>query len=223
LSFDPTESHVWKSTDSGATWVGLDVAGTTLPDIPVHSLVVDPTNTSRLYIGTDLGVFVSSDGGSTWAVENTGFPNVITESLVVNGANLYAFTHGRGAWRVALTSTTPTVSVGLKTPTSIAYEGSNALVEVQLLTSNHAPSAGGVTVNYQTADGTAIAGTDYTGQTSSVSFPGGSPHGAIQTISIPIPDNTVVEPAKTFKVNLTGATGAGLGAARTHTVTVQDD
>jgi uncharacterized protein (TIGR03437 family) len=101
-----TDRHIYKSTDAGATWTGIDGSGTTgIPDIPVHCLVVDPANTSRLYAGTDLGVFVSTDGGATWAVENTGFANVVTESLalnVVQGAtSLFAFTHGRGAWRVS--------------------------------------------------------------------------------------------------------------------------
>lgn len=98
-------THVWRTLDGGLTWNNLDGSGAgALPDIPVHCIVVDPTNTARLYIGTDLGVFVSSDGGANWAIENTGFANVITESLsalVVNGETwLYAFTHGRGAWRV---------------------------------------------------------------------------------------------------------------------------
>ena len=55
-------------------------------------------------MGTDLGVFVSTDGGPNWLAENTGFGQVVTEHLVINGANLYAFTHGRGVWRVPLTT-----------------------------------------------------------------------------------------------------------------------
>jgi hypothetical protein len=118
VAFDPTNAniayatystfggtHVWKSTDAGATWVGIDGAGATgIPDIPVHSIIVDPANTSTLYIGTDLGVFVSTDGGRTWAVENTGFANVVTETLGLTRAGdvLFAFTHGRGVWRVPL-------------------------------------------------------------------------------------------------------------------------
>ncbi len=116
LAFDPTNKnvayatystfgvpHVWKSVDAGATWTNISGSGNTgIPDIPVLSIVVDPTNTSRLYAGTDLGVFTSIDGGANWMVENTGFANVSTEALVVNGSNLYAFTHGRGAYRVAL-------------------------------------------------------------------------------------------------------------------------
>jgi photosystem II stability/assembly factor-like uncharacterized protein len=100
-------THVWKSTNGGATWRGIDGKGNRrIPDIPVHNIVVDPNRPSRLFVGTDLGVFVSTDGGATWAVENTGFANVITEWLTVlagpNGPTLFAFTHGRGAWRVPI-------------------------------------------------------------------------------------------------------------------------
>jgi uncharacterized protein (TIGR03437 family) len=97
--------HVWRTTDAGVSWTSIDGQGAgRLPDVPVHCIKVDPSNTARLYLGTDVGVFVSNDGGATWAVENTGFANVITEALALNVVNgvtqLYAFTHGRGAWRV---------------------------------------------------------------------------------------------------------------------------
>ena len=92
------------STDAGATWTPRGSAS--LPDIPVHSLAVDPTRPDRLYLGTDLGVFVSLDRGLTWAPENTGFANAVTETVLigagVNGPAVYAFTHGRGAWRAEL-------------------------------------------------------------------------------------------------------------------------
>jgi len=104
-SEDKTDvGHVWQSSDRGATWLPIDGTGdTSIPDIPVHSIVIDPRNTKRLYVGTDLGVFTSMDGGTTWKLENTGFPNVITDSLAFNTKGtirLFAFTHGRGAWRV---------------------------------------------------------------------------------------------------------------------------
>src|SRR5262249_19224815 len=54
--------HVFRSIDGGVTWTNIDGTGTTgIPDIPVHCIVVDPSNTARLYVGTDLGVFVSND------------------------------------------------------------------------------------------------------------------------------------------------------------------
>jgi hypothetical protein len=59
-----------------------------------------------LYVGTDIGVFVSLNGGLTWARENTGFSNTVVESLSIGSFGsklaLFAFTHGRGGWRVAL-------------------------------------------------------------------------------------------------------------------------
>lgn len=99
--------HVFRSANGGASWEPRDGSGDgALPDIPAHSIVVDPTRRDRLYLGTDLGVFVSLDAGATWAVENTGFANAITESLVIGpgaiGQAVYAFTHGRGAWRTEL-------------------------------------------------------------------------------------------------------------------------
>jgi WD40 repeat protein len=121
LAFDPKNAnlvyatyagfggaHVWKSADAGATWTSIDG---NLPDMPVHSIATDPTRDGRLYLGTDLGVFVTLDGGQTWSVENTGFANAVTEAVViaqgVNGPAIYAFTHGRGAWRAELVTFGP--------------------------------------------------------------------------------------------------------------------
>ena len=96
-------AHVWVSHDGGATWTARDG---NLPDLPVHSIAVDPTDRDRLFLGTDLGVFVSLDRGATWAVENTGFANAVTEAVFIapgaSGPAVYAFTHGRGAWRAEL-------------------------------------------------------------------------------------------------------------------------
>lgn len=98
--------HIFKSTNFGATWTNIDGTGATgVPDVPVHCIVVDPNDTNRLYVGTDIGVFVSLDGGANWARENTGFANVIVEAMTIKNdapRYLYAYTHGRSAYRVAL-------------------------------------------------------------------------------------------------------------------------
>lgn len=101
-------SHVFKSTNGGRTWRAIDGAGdTAVPDVPVHVAVVDPSRPSRLYLGTDIGVFVSEAAGDVWAVENTGFGAIVTEWLAplrtpAGEQWLFAFTHGRGAWKVRL-------------------------------------------------------------------------------------------------------------------------
>ena len=121
LTFDPSDAnvawatyagfggeHVWRSADGGVTW---SPRSGNLPDMPVHSLAVDPTRSDRLYLGTDLGVFVSLDGGLTWVVENTGFAAAVTETVVIangsRGPAIYAFTHGRGVWRAELVLAPP--------------------------------------------------------------------------------------------------------------------
>jgi len=125
VAFDPSDAsvayatysnfggiHVWKSTDGGANWTGIDGIGDgkgkgALPDLPVNAIAVDPVDGRHLYLATDLGVFVSKDGGANWLVENTGFANVITSWVTVlkgagNTRTLFAFTHGRGAWKITL-------------------------------------------------------------------------------------------------------------------------
>ncbi|MBL8220342.1 MAG: hypothetical protein JNL62_14005 [Bryobacterales bacterium] len=102
-----SDKHVYKTTDGGATWTALDGSGdTAVPDIPVHTILIDPRKTDTLYLGTDLGVFVSLDGGAAWAKEDSGFPNTVVESMSLErqgeGALLTAFTRGRGAWKVFL-------------------------------------------------------------------------------------------------------------------------
>ncbi len=98
--------HVFKSTNFGATWTNIDGTGATgIPDVPVFTMAIDPLNNQRLYVGTDLGVFVSLNGGATWSRENTGFANVTTYMLKIKGRMLYAFTHGRSVFRVPLDAT----------------------------------------------------------------------------------------------------------------------
>ncbi|WP_243440023.1 WD40/YVTN/BNR-like repeat-containing protein [Fundidesulfovibrio soli] len=104
------QPHVLKSTDSGATWTSISGSGAgALPDVPALTVMPDPNNRNRLYVGTDIGVYVTSNGGGSWAVEHTGFANVTTANLVIEpqSKRLYAFTHGRGAWYVPLPPAKP--------------------------------------------------------------------------------------------------------------------
>jgi photosystem II stability/assembly factor-like uncharacterized protein len=95
--------HVWYSSDQGTSW--NDISGN-LPDVPVHSLVIDPTNSSSLYIGTETGVYNTNDRGITWSTNSSGMPTYVPvdELVLQTGTNkLFAFTHGRGVWN----TTTP--------------------------------------------------------------------------------------------------------------------
>jgi hypothetical protein len=76
-----------------------------LPDAPANVVVPDSLNPGRLWVGTDVGVLTSLNGGDSWAKEVTGFGYADVEWLAQNQRNgnsayLYAFTHGRGAYQV---------------------------------------------------------------------------------------------------------------------------
>lgn len=104
---NPSDNHVYKSGDGGITWTGIDGSGVNgIPDIPVSAILIDPLNPSTVYLGTDLGVYVSNDGGGTWSRDANPFANTVVTALTIDRtgsqAVLYAFTYGRGAWKVNL-------------------------------------------------------------------------------------------------------------------------
>src|SRR2546426_7326201 len=53
---------LFRSVNMGTTWIDIS---SNLVDVPVTALFRHP-GTGALYIGTDLGVFVSTDNGSSW-------------------------------------------------------------------------------------------------------------------------------------------------------------
>jgi hypothetical protein len=89
--------HVWKTTDGGDNWSAIDNG---LPDIPATSIVVDPVDNTRLIVGTDLGVFVSTNSGETWFADGSGLANTQIAELVIKDNELFAFTHGRSVYKV---------------------------------------------------------------------------------------------------------------------------
>jgi len=62
---DDFTPYVWKSTDYGKTWTSLSKG---IPVGPVNVIREDPVNANILYVGTDMGVYVTTDGGKTWMV-----------------------------------------------------------------------------------------------------------------------------------------------------------
>lgn len=103
--------------------------------------------------------------------------------------------------------------------TSAGYNISEAGGSVTVLVTRQG-SAAGVTVNYQTSNGTAIAPQDYTAVSGTLTF---AANETIKSISIPIVDDTVFDPNETINVVLTGPSGATLGTPTTAVVTIADN
>ena len=79
-------------------------------------------------------------------------------------------------------------------------------------------SDGVASVDYPTADGTALAGSDYTAADGMSTWPDGV--SGNQTISITILDDGMVEPSESFTVTLSNASVATLGANSLATVNI---
>jgi photosystem II stability/assembly factor-like uncharacterized protein len=97
-------SHLFKTTDGGNSWIDK---GTGLPDVPTSAVLIDPDYTDRIYVGDDLGVFVSLDGGDSWQSFSDGLVDaVIVMDLSVSPVNrkLRCVTHGSGIFERPLIS-----------------------------------------------------------------------------------------------------------------------
>jgi hypothetical protein len=91
-------SHVFRSTDYGSHWEDID---RDLPDVPTSAIAIDPLHPDHLYIGNDIGVYVSTDGGTSWFAMRHGLPEaVIVMDLSISPLNrkLRIATHGNGAF-----------------------------------------------------------------------------------------------------------------------------
>jgi hypothetical protein len=99
-------THVWKTTNLNALnftppgIVTFAPASDGLPDVSANAIAIDPLNTNYLYLGTDVGVFSSTDAGAHWSPYGAGLPNVAVFGLQLQSPNrvLRAATHGRGIY-----------------------------------------------------------------------------------------------------------------------------
>jgi len=94
---DDFNPYIWKSTDYGQSWTSI--AGN-IPLGPVNVIREDPKRPEVLYVGTDLSVYVSLDGGRDWHVLAGDLPTTYVHDLAVHPRDdiLVAATHGRGMW-----------------------------------------------------------------------------------------------------------------------------
>ena len=106
----PYRPKILRTTDFGETWTDLsgfaesqDGTSTNgFPDVAVFDLLVMPHDTDILWAATEIGIFVSEDGGGSWQYSDFGLPAVSIWRLRLVDSQILAATHGRGIWTVDL-------------------------------------------------------------------------------------------------------------------------
>ncbi|MEN8229632.1 MAG: hypothetical protein ABFS38_15840, partial [Bacteroidota bacterium] len=91
---DDAAVYVWRSTDFGTSWEDIS---SNIPAGPVNVIREDPGNKKILYLGTDVGVYVSKDAGANWEVLGD-LPCTYVHDLKIHPRDnmIIIATHGRG-------------------------------------------------------------------------------------------------------------------------------
>jgi len=145
-SFD--NNKVFITTNQGTSWQNITY---NLGNMPVRSVVIDHTEASTIYLGTEIGVYKKAMSENTWSSHSENLPNMtVMELEIMYGSNtLRAATWGRGLWEFSLdgresfpviltteisnqpTDTQPKVNIDQFVTSTISYDGeiSNAYIQ----------------------------------------------------------------------------------------------
>jgi hypothetical protein len=110
-------------------------------------------------------------------------------------------------------------AAGLSVNDVSVKEGQSGTTPLTFTVTLSPTSAGVVTVDYATVNGTAVAGSDYTGTSGTLTFPAGT---AAQTVTVPVLGDFQPEPSETFLLRLSNAAGSAI-ASPDGTGTIQTD
>ena len=178
--------------------------------------------------GTD---YTSTTGTLQWADGDSG-----AQSFSIPISNATPFS-GTKSFTIALTNPasgatlgSPSTAIASITGDAVAAVGSlqlsasgyavgQAAGSVSVTVNRTGGSSGAISVSYATADGTAIAGTDYTATSGTLQWADGD--ASSQAISVPVSNATPFTGSKAFTIAVSGATGgASLASPDSATVTI---
>ena len=86
--------------------------------LPIYAVALDPNDTNTIYVGTDAGVYRTTNLGANWEAFDNGIPNVVITDLHIDITQnlLFTATFGRGMYKlnIAPGGTEPPVDLYLR-------------------------------------------------------------------------------------------------------------
>ncbi len=91
--------YIYRTADYGDSWTLLTTGSNGIPaDFPTRVVREDPDKEGVLYAGTENGLYISMDDGSTWKSFQQNLPVVPITDIKVFRKDLVLSTMGRGFW-----------------------------------------------------------------------------------------------------------------------------
>ncbi|MBK6878763.1 MAG: T9SS type A sorting domain-containing protein [Ignavibacteria bacterium] len=101
LKWKDPQPHVFRTTNRGQTWQDIS---SNLPDAPINAFDIDPLRPNVLFVGSDVGAYVSFNSGGSWQFLGSGLPMVSVYDFKIHPTANYlvAGTHGRSMYKIDL-------------------------------------------------------------------------------------------------------------------------
>lgn len=221
----PTYS-VSEGVVGGSAVISVSRLGGVLGNMTVNYSTSNLTATAGLdYLGVTNGTLLFTNGQNTASF----LVSIVNDALVEGNESIQltlsnpnpetpSSSAGLGRFAAELRIVDDDFSPGTLNFALSSYTVDEAATNVTLTVVRTNGSTGLITVRYNTLDGTALAGLDYTSSSGALTFGDGE---TVKTFVIPIRLDTISEPSETFDVVLSGPTGnAQLGALNSARVTI---
>ncbi|HEX2832628.1 MAG TPA: Calx-beta domain-containing protein [Thermoanaerobaculia bacterium] len=191
--------------ESGTATFTIGLSNPSASTVNVNYLTTSGTAGAADY-GSTSGIVTFAPGETLETIDVTTFADTLQEPdetffFDLTGAANATITRPRATATITDDDGTPALLIGDAT----VVEGDSGTTATSFTVTLAGNAAQTVTVDYATANGTAIDGTDYAATNGTLVFtPGITSH----TISVPVVGDVLVEPDETFFLNLTNATNA---------------